>query len=243
VNTFTESRATAPPKLRTARLEDYQAIVRLGLTHSLDVPSYEDWSTLWLDNPLRARCGKDFPIGWVLVLPDGEMVGTMGTVRARYTFRGDELISAVSRAWFPTVPYRGFALQLMDGYLNQPGVDLFINNVAVRRRLASSATLSFLVVRKDSLQVCLRAIAQRDSLSGGVLKEAYVKATGKGLAYTPERLTVEQDDNGEPVAIGRCQFSVHRPGSNHVAAAAVLRERCVAPVSIHWGVWNAHQST
>jgi hypothetical protein len=128
MNMSTESTAVAPPKLRPARLEDYQAIVRLGLSYLLDVPSYEDWSTLWLDNPVRARCGKDFPIGWALVLPDGEMVGTMGTVRARYTFRGNDLISAVSRAWFVTAPYRGFALQLMDEYLNQPGVDLFINN-------------------------------------------------------------------------------------------------------------------
>ena len=118
----------APPRLRPARLEDYPAIVRLGLIHSLDVPSYEDWSTRWLDNPLRALCGKDFPIGWVLELPDGELVGTMGTVRTRYTFRGSGLISAVCCAWFVSVPYRGFALQLMDEYLNQPGVDLFINN-------------------------------------------------------------------------------------------------------------------
>jgi 4'-phosphopantetheinyl transferase len=71
-----------------------------------------------------------------------------------------------------------------------------------------------------------------------VLKEAYVKATGKGLAYAPERLTIEQGDSGEPVAIGRCQFSVYRPSSNHVAAAAVLRGRCAAPVSIHWRVWT-----
>lgn len=128
MNLSKDSSPDTPPKLRPTRLEDYQAIVRLGLTHVLDVPSYEDWSTLWLDNPLRARCGKDFPIGWVLVLPDGEMVGTMGTVRSRYTFRGEDLISAVSRAWFVSVPYRGFALQPMDEYLNQPGVDLFINN-------------------------------------------------------------------------------------------------------------------
>ena len=129
LNAFiTSSAPVVAPTLRPARLEDYQDIVRLGLTYSLDVPSYEDWSALWPDNPLRARCGKDFPIGWVLVLPDGEIVGTMGTVRARYTFHGDDLISAVSRAWFVTLPYRGFALQLMDEYLNQPGVDLFVNN-------------------------------------------------------------------------------------------------------------------
>lgn len=125
---FTKSGTLAPPELRPARLEDYEKIQQLGLSYSLDVPSYEDWSALWLDNPLRTRFGKHFPIGWVLELPDGEMVGTMGTVRSRYTFRGDNLISAASRAWFVTEPYRGFALQLMDEYLNQSGVDLFINN-------------------------------------------------------------------------------------------------------------------
>ena len=54
------------PRLRAARLEDYEQIARLGLEHSLDVPDYEDWSSLWLNNPLRGRLGKDFPIGWVL---------------------------------------------------------------------------------------------------------------------------------------------------------------------------------
>jgi hypothetical protein len=128
MNMATASSAVAPPKLRPARLEDYQDIVRLGVSHSLDIPTYQDWSSLWLENPLRRRQGKDFPIGWVLVLPDGETVGTMGTVRAPYTWRGEELVSAVSRAWFVTAAYRGFALELMDEYLNQPGVDLFINN-------------------------------------------------------------------------------------------------------------------
>lgn len=91
--------------------------------------------------------------------------------------------------------------------------------------------------RLASLPACDRAARFFEQW---VLKEAYVKATGKGLARAPERLTVEQDDNGEPVAVGRCQFSVHRPSPNHVAAAAVLRGRCVAPVAIHWSVWDAH---
>jgi hypothetical protein len=120
--------APKPPELRCARLDDYQQIQRLGLLHSLDVPAYDDWSALWLDNPLRGRSREDFPIGWVLELPDGEIVGTMGTVRSRYTCRGNDLVAAVSRAWFVAAPYRGFALQLMDEYINQPGADLFINN-------------------------------------------------------------------------------------------------------------------
>ncbi|MBV8531348.1 MAG: hypothetical protein JO104_08525 [Candidatus Eremiobacteraeota bacterium] len=123
----TESSVPAP-RLRAARLEDYQDIRRLGLEYSLDVPGYEDWSGLWLDNPLRADPAKDFPIGWVLEAHDDELVGCMGTAWARYTFRGNNLIAAVARAWFVTAEYRGYALELLDEYLNQPGVDLFINN-------------------------------------------------------------------------------------------------------------------
>jgi len=122
------SSSVSTPLLRAARLEDYQDIQRLGLEHSLDVPSYEDWSGLWLNNPLRVRLSKNFPIGWVLETNRGELVGCMGTAWSRYTFQGETLISAVARAWFAPVEYRGFALELMDEYLNQPGVDLFINN-------------------------------------------------------------------------------------------------------------------
>ena len=120
--------AREPPTLRPARLNDYENIQQLGLTFSLDLPAEEGWRKLWLDNPLRARFGDNLPLGWVLETQSGEMVGTMGTVLVPYTLRGEQLISAVSRAWFVKPQYRSFALLLMDEYLNQPHVDLFINN-------------------------------------------------------------------------------------------------------------------
>jgi len=67
-----------------------------------------------------------------------------------------------------------------------------------------------------------------------VLKEAYVKAIGTGLAYAPQRLTVEQGEGGQPAAIANCQFSVYRPSSKHLAAAAVFRRDLAAAVSIEW---------
>ena len=65
-----------------------------------------------------------------------------------------------------------------------------------------------------------------------VLKEAYVKATGIGLANATDRLTVEQRDDGEPIAIRDCQFSLYRPDSSYVAAAAAVT-RCPAG-SLHF---------
>lgn len=117
----------APPQLRSARVEDYEKIRQLALAHSLDFPPLEDWRSLWLDNPIMHRLGKDWPIGWVLETASGEIVGNFGTVSSLYKFRGDDLVSAAGRFWFVAAPYRGFALQLMDEYLNHDA-DLFINN-------------------------------------------------------------------------------------------------------------------
>lgn len=133
--------ALVPPQLRTARLDDYEKIRQLALAHSLNFPPPEDWRSLWLDNPLMARLGKDWPIGWVLETATGEIVGNFGIVSSLYTFRGHDLISAAGRFWFVTAPYRGFALQLMDEYLNQPGVDLFINNAVSAPALGTFSRL------------------------------------------------------------------------------------------------------
>jgi phosphopantetheinyl transferase len=67
-----------------------------------------------------------------------------------------------------------------------------------------------------------------------VLKEAYVKATGEGLVATPERFGVAQAEDGSPVPIRGCQFSLHRPDANSVAAGAVLPRRRGNAISIQW---------
>jgi 4'-phosphopantetheinyl transferase len=74
----------------------------------------------------------------------------------------------------------------------------------------------------------------RRFLEQWVLKEAYVKATGEGLAYAPERLTIEQDENGEPLPVANCQFALWRPTPNHVAAGAVLLRDGAPAISIVW---------
>ena len=67
-----------------------------------------------------------------------------------------------------------------------------------------------------------------------VLKEAYVKAIGIGLADAGERLTVARREDGLPESTGGCEFSVYRPSSDRVAAAAVLARRGRASISFQW---------
>ncbi|HEX4052971.1 MAG TPA: 4'-phosphopantetheinyl transferase superfamily protein [Tepidisphaeraceae bacterium] len=69
-----------------------------------------------------------------------------------------------------------------------------------------------------------------------VLKEAYLKGRGMGLALSPDRFTIELDDNGQPLPLGNWRFALHRPSPRHVAAAAIRRQRGAAPVSFNWFV-------
>ncbi len=67
-----------------------------------------------------------------------------------------------------------------------------------------------------------------------VLKEAFVKATGAGLAHAGERLTVAQRKDGRPISTAGCAFSLHRPSPHQVAAVAVLAQDCKRPLSFQW---------
>jgi hypothetical protein len=108
------------------RFDDYENIRTLLLDHAMGCPSFEDWRHRWVDNALWQRLGGALPIGWVLETAPGEIVGSMETVPTLYKFRGSDLVAAASVAWCAKASYRGYALQLIDEYFNQP-VDLFIS--------------------------------------------------------------------------------------------------------------------
>ena len=67
-----------------------------------------------------------------------------------------------------------------------------------------------------------------------VLREAYLKGIGKGIAHAPERFTVRLGENDQPLPIRNWQFFLCRPSAKHVAAAAVRQRRGAAPVSVRW---------
>ena len=115
------------PNLRPARFDDYPQIQKLESLFGLLSLSDQDWRAIWLDNPLRARLGESWPIGWVLEEASGLIVGSLANIPSRYCYRGHELIAATGRGWVVMPEYRGVALWLMDEYFNQPGADLFIN--------------------------------------------------------------------------------------------------------------------
>lgn len=117
---------TAAPKLRIMRFEDYGAVRKLALDNAMSVSPVQDWENRWRQNPVWQHFAGRSPIGWVLETKTGEIVGSMETVPVLYKLRGCDLVSAASALWCVSAPYRGFALQLLAEYFNQP-VDLFIS--------------------------------------------------------------------------------------------------------------------
>jgi hypothetical protein len=121
------SSTPSAPRLRPAAFEDYDRIMRVGAALSFKNQPRDDWSSVWLENPVWPQLGKGWPIGWVLETAKGEIVGSVVNVPSKYLFQGQELVCGNARGWGVRPEFRGYALALMDEYFNQPGVDLFIN--------------------------------------------------------------------------------------------------------------------
>lgn len=115
------------PRLRAARFDDYEQIVRLEAKLSAEAPSVDDWRLLWQGSPLWPQIEKTWPIGWVLETDGGEIVGSIGNIPLGYHFQGEYLIATTGRGWVVAPQYRGFALWLLDERFNQPLVDLFMD--------------------------------------------------------------------------------------------------------------------
>jgi hypothetical protein len=128
------------PTLREATFKDYEQIVllesRFGLTAAR---SYEEWSQLWLGNPLYRELQASWSIGWVLEDENSRIVGSLGNIPRSYEFQGRRILTASSHGWVADTEYRSAALLLLDRLINQPHVDLFLTNT---NSVASSPAVS-----------------------------------------------------------------------------------------------------
>jgi hypothetical protein len=120
-----------PPKLREIALDDYAQIASLtapyGFTPS--VWTYEQWRHLWVNNPAYLRMGENFPRGWVLDA-DQRIVGHIANVPLLYQFDGRQLFVANGYSFVVEAEYRGYALFLLDQYMNQKSVDVVLGHQA-----------------------------------------------------------------------------------------------------------------
>lgn len=132
-------KAQQSARLRPARFEDYQQIAELESRHGLGEladKSYESWAHLWRGNPAYREVQSDWPIGWVLEAENGRLTGSMGNIPLEYEIHGKRILASSGRAWVAEPAYRGVSLLLLEHLVNQPGVDVNVNNTVSDAALA-----------------------------------------------------------------------------------------------------------
>ncbi|MDQ6664133.1 MAG: hypothetical protein M3Z23_07050 [Acidobacteriota bacterium] len=123
----------APPvqlldvRLREACFSDHAAIAALEAAQGLKPKALAEWRALWEGNPCYREIGPSWPIGWVIETSDGKIAGSLCNLPLPYVYRGQKLLIATGRGWAVDERYRSYALLLMDAYLSQSRVDLFLN--------------------------------------------------------------------------------------------------------------------
>lgn len=114
------------PKIREASFEDYDQVSALQLRNGLTTRSYADWSALWNGNPAYEQSSLRSPIGWVLETSPGHVGGFVGNLPLGYHFNGHCLRAATAYSWSVDPQYRGHSVALLDRFLRQKDVDLFV---------------------------------------------------------------------------------------------------------------------
>lgn len=117
--------ASSLGKLREARVEDYSQIAAVSLRNGLGFKSEEQWRHLWLESPVFKRV-KDWPLGWVAVTPNDQIVGYMGNVITGFSFHGDELICGCPFGMAVDIPYRRLAGFMGRRFMSQKNAQIEI---------------------------------------------------------------------------------------------------------------------
>jgi hypothetical protein len=115
-------------KLRQASFADYHQIALLESRYGLEVKGLEEWTHLWLGNPLYRDLEADWTIGWVVEDENQQLVGSLENIPLLCEFDGRRVIAATGRALVLEPEYRSAALPLLNRVINQPAVDLYLNN-------------------------------------------------------------------------------------------------------------------
>ena len=132
-------KARRGPKLRQASFEDYEQIALLESRYGLQAKSYEEWSHLWLGNPVYRKLEAGWSIGWVLEDENDQIVGSMGNIPLLYEFEGRRILAASGRSWVTDPKYRSASLLLLEHVINQRHVDLYVNTTV---NVASTAAVN-----------------------------------------------------------------------------------------------------
>jgi hypothetical protein len=126
-------------KLRPATFEDHREIANLESHYGLDPKPYDEWTHLWLGNPWYRKLRDCWDIGWVVEDERHRIVGSLGNIPLSYEFAGRPILAATGRALVVEPAFRSAAMLLLARVIQQPGIDLYLNNTIGGSSAASFA--------------------------------------------------------------------------------------------------------
>jgi hypothetical protein len=112
--------------IREASFQDHEGIAALQSRNGLATRTVEDWWALWAGNPAYENAPFQPPLGWVLENQRRQIVGYLGNVPLAYYFRGRDIRAATAYSWAVDPNYRRHSIQLLERFLSQKNVDLFV---------------------------------------------------------------------------------------------------------------------
>lgn len=124
----TRHKRAAHPRVREASFDDYEQIASLASRYGLGTGNYEEWTHLWINNPVYRQMREHWPIGWVLEDQNNQTLGSVGNIPSLCEFEGRKLITATAHSWVVDSAYRSYSILLLDYFFKQKNVDLFLNN-------------------------------------------------------------------------------------------------------------------
>ncbi|HXW76693.1 MAG TPA: 4'-phosphopantetheinyl transferase superfamily protein [Candidatus Eremiobacteraceae bacterium] len=114
--------------------------------------------------------------------------------------------------------------------------DVGIDAEDVTRRVDVDQIVGHFFSRRAQAQLAGLSVRRRVRrfFAQWVLREAYLKARGKGIAGASERFTIELDDRGRPIPIHAWQLFVHPLSDTHIVGVAVRPRRRGESIVVRW---------
>jgi hypothetical protein len=111
--------------LRPVERGDYRGVAGCLQRNDMTLMPEEDWLRSWDEHPYVADF-MDIPRGFVLEV-DGQIVGTIANIWAKYWLNGRTLRVAISGSAAVDPAHRGGSIKLLGETVRQRGVDLYLN--------------------------------------------------------------------------------------------------------------------
>ena len=165
-------------RVRPAMPEDYRGIMALRARNGMLEMPEANWRYIHESNPFRNSGGCDLATGWAVEADDGSIVGYLGNIPLGYELAGEPITAAAMSTWIVDSDYRNFALPMTRKYLQQSGVDLFLNTTANQNASNFLEAMRIARVPVEECDTCFYWITDPTGFAESALRKLNVPCAG-----------------------------------------------------------------